>query len=162
MKTIIIYVSKYGTTKACAEKIAQGLPGEVKLVNLKEASMINLDEFSTVIIGAPIYMQKVSSDVRRFCEKNMKTLKTKKVGMFSCGISRQSEAKNQVENSMPGEFVKGLFAMEHLGGEVRLEKMNFFLAAAMKHMVKGTETPPMVYKDKIDEFIEKTKAAIGE
>jgi hypothetical protein len=40
--------------------------------------------------------------------------------------------------------------------------MNFFLAAAMKHMVKGTETPPMVYKDKIDEFIEKTKAAIGE
>ena len=72
VKSLIVYFSKYGTTKEYAEWIAQELNGDIYSINnFKENTLNNYD---TIIIGSGLYAGKVkgiensNEEVKEFIE----------------------------------------------------------------------------------------------
>ena len=83
MKTAIVYATKYGCTKKCAEILKTYLHGEVNILSVK-ADKINLSQYDTVFIGGSVYMGKIQKEITHFCKRNLKQLLHKKIGLFAC------------------------------------------------------------------------------
>ena len=55
MKTLVVYDSLYGNTKAVAQAIGEALPGEVTVVHVGEASASGLNAHDLLVVGAPTH-----------------------------------------------------------------------------------------------------------
>lgn len=85
MKTAIVYATKYGCTKKCAEILKTYLHGEVNILSVK-ADKINLSQYDTVFIGGSVYMGKIQKEITHFCKRNLKQLLHKKIAYGNlCG-----------------------------------------------------------------------------
>ena len=58
MRTLIVYGTKYGCTRKCAELLKERLFGEVCLQNAKSYRG-SLKEYDAVFIGGSVYMGKI-------------------------------------------------------------------------------------------------------
>ena len=58
MNTIIIYSSKYGCTKDCANILKNKLSDNVTIVDINNNNKIELSKFDKIIIGSSIYVVK--------------------------------------------------------------------------------------------------------
>ena len=83
MKTAIVYATKYGCTKECAEILKTYLHGEVNILSAK-ADKINLSQYDAVFIGGSVYMGKIQKEITQFCKRNLKQLLHMKIGLFVC------------------------------------------------------------------------------
>ena len=83
MKTAIVYATKYGCTKECAEILKTYLHGEVNILSAK-ADKINLSQYDAVFIGGSVYMGKIQKEITQFCKRNLKQLLHTKIGLFVC------------------------------------------------------------------------------
>jgi menaquinone-dependent protoporphyrinogen IX oxidase len=99
MKGIVLYMSKYGSTKQYGQWIAEELGFE--LADLGKDKKPDLSIFDTVVIGAPIFASKLKSHF--WIERNWPSLSNKKVILFSTsGAKPDNEFKNKVmEWSLP-------------------------------------------------------------
>lgn len=66
MKTLVVYDSVYGNTKAIAEAIAGAVPGEVKLVTASGAGASSLQAGDLLIVGAPTQGGRPTEGVQGF------------------------------------------------------------------------------------------------
>ena len=73
MKTAIVYATKYGCTKECAQILKTYLHGEVNILSAK-ADKINLSQYDAVFIGGSVYMGKIQKEITQFCKRNLKQL----------------------------------------------------------------------------------------
>lgn len=153
MKTLIVFSTKYGTTKKCAELVKNGLKHEVNLVNLKNDNSINLKEYDTVVIGGSVYVGKIQKEIVKFVDDNKKDLQTKKIGLFVCCKFDGKKPLEQIQNSLPEWIVKKAFAKEYLGHELRLENMSFFDKLITKSVVKVKESYSDLKTENIDRLI---------
>lgn len=136
MKTLIVYDTRYGTTKECVEKLLKKLQGEVTVINLSEKRLTDLTDYSTVIIGGPLYMGKLIRSVGSFCSSNIGILMSKKIGLFFCGIGELEEVEKYFIKSLPQELIRKAVAIRHFGGQAKMEHMSFFARFAMKEMIR--------------------------
>lgn len=83
MKTIIIYRSKYGSTKAYATWIAEAVGGD--LCKAKSVSVKKLKEYDTIIYGGGLYAEKIKGI--NFIIKSYEELKNKNIIVFTTGIT---------------------------------------------------------------------------
>jgi len=86
MKAIVVYASKYGSTKGIAEFIAEklrqhGVQAEAKSVDAAP----NLEEYDAIVIGSAVYMEHWMADAVEFVRKNRDILATRPVWLFSSG-----------------------------------------------------------------------------
>jgi len=84
-KILIAYGTRYGATTSTTEEIAKVLRDkgfEVKVVNLKEEKVQNINEFDLVIIGSGMKMEMWTSKAKTFLKKFSSELKKKKVAIF--------------------------------------------------------------------------------
>lgn len=124
MKTIIIYVSKYGYTEDCVKSLADQIMGEVILFNIYNEKIPNIDEFDNVIIGGSIYMGQIQKKLKFYCTQNINCLANKRLSLFlCCGLPESFE--QTLKNSFPDELLKKAIAKECFGGELRTDRMNF-------------------------------------
>jgi len=88
-RTLIVYQSKYGSTKAIAQKLALILGPAVAIA----PSDFNekYKDFNTVVIGSPIYGELILNEIREFIQNNLDWLKTKKIALFTVSLSPSSE-----------------------------------------------------------------------
>lgn len=150
MKILIVYDTKYGTTKECVEKLQNKLQ-EVTVINLREKKLADLDDFSTVVIGGPLYMGKLIRSVENFSSDNLEKLLNKKIGLFFCGIGELEEVEKYFIKSMPQELIRKAAVIKHFGGQAKMEHMNFLTRFAMKEMLrKGYRS--RIEEENIDEF----------
>ncbi len=86
MLVLIFYDSKYGNTRSCAEKVAEGLRGEgvdVDLGYVKEVSAQHAVDYDAIVLGAPNHMGRPSQTMKKFVNQlAMIGLKDKKVAVF--------------------------------------------------------------------------------
>ncbi|WKY47909.1 flavodoxin domain-containing protein [Eubacteriaceae bacterium ES3] len=78
MKASVLYYSKTGHTKQMAEAIAKGME-EVEGITAKAFSIDAIDEAwvqesKCVVLGSPIYMSNVCTDIKAFLEKSTRPL----------------------------------------------------------------------------------------
>lgn len=114
MSTIIIYVSKSGATKRCAETLAKNISGSVLCDIQKDTPQI--DDFDTVIIGSGIRMGKIYKPMDRFIKKNLSLLISKSTAIFLCNYYSETFLK-AIENNIPKELSESVICIESLGGK---------------------------------------------
>jgi flavodoxin I len=92
MKTIVIFDSIYGNTKAIAEAIGQGITGDVKVLNIKDADISDLKNLGLLIVGSPTHGGKPSKVTKAFLENIPKNaLKNIHIAAFDTGISSEGK-----------------------------------------------------------------------
>ncbi len=98
MKTIILYESKMGYTKKCAEYLHQKMENS-DLFDIEKAGFV-LKDYEQIVIGAPIYIGKVEDYTRDFINRNKLTLLDRKLKLFFTGMNKE-EYHIAVQDSLP-------------------------------------------------------------
>ncbi|SHI44483.1 flavodoxin domain-containing protein [Lutispora thermophila] len=84
---IVIYRSKYGSTKKYAEWLAEELSAD--LIETKKASIELIEKYDVVILGGGIYATGIAGI--SFLKKHYEKLKNKKLIVFAVGASPYDE-----------------------------------------------------------------------
>lgn len=121
MSTIILFTSKYGTTKECAEY----LHARISNSHMNELEQFNgsLDTYDRVIIGSPIYNGKFPKTVIDFLAQQEETLRKKKYTIFYCGMSDKF-FDQAVAKSVP-QSLRNEASVISVGGAYKLESIGF-------------------------------------
>jgi menaquinone-dependent protoporphyrinogen oxidase len=109
MRAIVVYASKYGSTKGIAEFIAgklqeRGIPTDVQEVG----AVKNAADYDAFVIGSAVYMFHWLKEARQFVSKNRALLNGRPVWLFSSGPvgaqSKDAKGRDLVEVSGPKEL----------------------------------------------------------
>ncbi len=157
MKTAIIFNSKHGTAEKVANLIAERVGKEHSdVINLKNQTIIDLSNYNTVILGGSVYVGTIQKSIFKFCEANQEELLNKKIALFICGMEPDLEKQElEIKNSFPAFAYERAIVKKFMGGEILLEKMNFFEKMAIKKVAKISQSESNINYKAIDEFIEK-------
>lgn len=134
MKIAIVYATKYGCTKKCAEILKSYLYGEVSIHSAK-ADKINLSQYDAVFIGGSVYMGKIQKEITHFCKRNLKQLLHKKIGLFACCYTPK-DTEGFFETLYPIELINHAFYVTSVGGIMDYEKMNFLYRKLFQSLKK--------------------------
>ncbi|MCA9381964.1 hypothetical protein KC660_00985 [Candidatus Dojkabacteria bacterium] len=142
MKKLILYKTKWGTTKQYCEWIKEDV-ADAEIANVDEFDVNKLSEFDLIVLGSLTYMGKIQGV--KFLENNWNTLKTKKVYLFSIGmIPTEDPASIESYNAIPEEIRNGLAGYEKFPGKVDVNKLNFFEKLIVKMKKSDNNTKPQL------------------
>lgn len=153
MRTLIVFSSKYGATQKCAESIKNGLKHDVSLVNLRNQTCSNIDDYDVILIGSAIYAGKIPKEISTFLNENKKELLTKKIGLFLCCKEEGLKAQNYLKDNFPDWVYERAFIKEHLGHGINFKKMNFIEKVIIKSLIKIKESYLDLKHDNIERVI---------
>lgn len=151
MSMIILYASKTGTTMECARKLSEMTQND-GLINLRDDPSVDISSYSTVIIGTPIYMERVLNEVETFCNNNIEELLTKRVGIFTCGIGSEQEIYRALNKSLSSKLISNCIAKAYFGGEIKYERLNFILRFIVREKLRNLKKLPGIKEKRIMEF----------
>ena len=145
VKVLVMYFSKYGSTKKYAEWIASELNGDVH--NIKNIKQDILGNYDTIILGSGLYAGKIEGI--NIIINNYETIKDKKLIIFTCGLADYSKTENinninkRLEKIMPVNIRENI-KIYYLRGGMNYKKLNLKHKAMMgflKKMIqkKGSE-----------------------
>lgn len=158
MKTLIVYATKHGFSKECVMKLSKKLDGDFDIINLKENNVTTIEKYDSVIIGGSIYAGQIIKEVKEFCEKNLKELSDKRIGLFVCGMSDNDKMNLLLEQSFPEKLRNNALAKGEFGGRFVFKSMNFFERFIVKHICKTNEDILNLKEDNINKFASKMNA----
>jgi flavodoxin len=69
MKTLVIYDSLYGHTRAVAQAVGEAIPGEVEVLKVADATASELGTYDLLIVGAPTHGARPSEDMQTFLDR---------------------------------------------------------------------------------------------
>ncbi len=154
MKTVIIYISKHGTTEKVARIIADKLnSGKTELVNLSKENLMDIETFDRIIIGGSIHMASVHKKTKKFCELNNSILLKKTLGLFLCCMETGEKSMEQFENAFSENLRKHATSTALLGYEYNLDKMNFFEKILVKKISGSKESISEIDYKGIENFV---------
>lgn len=136
MKTLIIYASKKGATKKCAERIKQGVRGQVKLIECKEALNEPIDSYDNIIIGGAVYAGTLDKNLKSFCNHNKECLMAKRTFLF-LGCMNDKQINDYIKDNIPEEVANHLEDVTCCGGAFYFSKMNFFEKVIIKKIANA-------------------------
>jgi menaquinone-dependent protoporphyrinogen IX oxidase/uncharacterized protein YhbP (UPF0306 family) len=131
IKTLVIYSSKYGSTREVA-RIISLITGPAIYCTVDEFKQEYID-FDFIVIGTPIYKEKIDKSIKNFAEKNREWLKNKPIALFcTCldkngGLDRLTELQNFIGvKAQSMKAVGGKLIIDDLDQE-DLEQIKIFL-----------------------------------
>jgi menaquinone-dependent protoporphyrinogen IX oxidase len=148
MKTIVIYKSRYGSTKQYAEWIAEELVCEAR-----EARTVNVDEligYDTIIYGGGLYAEVIAGVT--LITKNFDKLSDKKLIVFTTGITpldvREYYDELVYDKNFKGEIREKVRVFNYLGKMILSELTLPHRTAikALKKLMSGKENPTEMEK----------------
>ena len=83
MHAIVVYKTKYGSTKNYAEWIGEEL--DCKVADAREVTIEELEQYDTIIYGGGLYAEVINGV--SLITKNMDRLKNKKIAVYTTGIT---------------------------------------------------------------------------
>ena len=135
MSTIVIYKSKYGSTKQYAEWIAEALGCEAK--EHKSIKADDLMNYDTIIYGGGLYAEIIAGV--SLITKNFEKLKGKKLIVYTTGITpldvREYYDHEVVEKNFTPEMLEHIKIFNFLGKMV-LSELTVSHRAALKTLKK--------------------------
>lgn len=137
MKTLVVYASKNGYSRECAQQIANNLgDGSIAVDCKKEVKKIGLADYEAVILGGGIQVGKTPGYLRRFGEKNTSALMGKKIGLFLCCTETDPAGHQKYfENNFPVELVKQAQVKGWFGGRIIFTEHNVVTRAILKKIL---------------------------
>ena len=148
MKAIVIYKSKYGSTKQYAEWIAERLGCDAKdTKNVKVDELMNYDK---IIYGGGLYAEIIAGV--SLITKNIDKLNDKKIAVFSTGITpldcRDYYDKMVMEKNFKGDMASKVRVFNFLGKMVMSELSVVHRTAlkTLKKIMSSKENPSEMEK----------------
>jgi len=83
MNTIVIYKTKYGSTKTYAQWIGEEL--SCKVADVKDVSLEELENYDAIVYGGGLYAEVINGI--HFITKKIDKLKDKKIAVYTTGIT---------------------------------------------------------------------------
>jgi len=130
-RVLVAYATRYGSTQEIAEAIAATLRENGLEVDLEPAKEVKvLDEYTAVVLGAPIYMFHWHKEAKSFLSRHREALKKLPVAIFALGPFHDEEGEwKEVRAELDKELEKFLWltpiAIEIFGGKYDEEKLRF-------------------------------------
>lgn len=145
-KALIIYETKYGSTKEIAEKLALilGPAAVIKPSGFSEKYM----DFDYIVIGSPLYEDKILPEVDKFIKEHSKWLKTKKIALFTVGLSRSSPYDYWSE--IIEQLADSVLWVESFGGIMNPAVLDHHDEAAIKQFSEYTAIQPVCSDERND------------
>lgn len=135
MNAIVIYKTKYGSTKNYAEWIAEDLGCEIAEVSKVKAS--ELQQYDTIIYGGGLYAEVINGV--SLITKNFDMLSGKKLVIFSTGLTppecRDYYDKLVVEKNFKPHMLKKI-KIFNFPGKMILDELSIPHRAALKTLKK--------------------------
>lgn len=136
MKGIIIYKSKYGSTKQFAEWMQEDTGFDLYTISKCPK---NLNDFDVIIVGSSIHAGSIS--VKDYLITNWPFIKDKKVVMIlTSGASNKRVIDNVVKYSFPPEIMNAIKVFP-VGGRYVFDKMSFIDRSLIKIVAFFTKHP---------------------
>jgi len=151
MKTLIVYTTKHGSVAAVAQMIQDKIP-ETTVVNCMTDIVPPLDCYSTIILGASIYMGKIQPEMKHFIETHLDVLMKKKIGIFLCS---GREEPNIFPDNFPARLLEHASITSVVGYAYYTEKLSFIEKLAVKAIAGIKATEEKFNLKKIDDFAAK-------
>lgn len=118
MRTLIVYASKSGTAKECADLLAQKLED----CEIYEASSAPApDGWDTVVLGSGVRMGKAYKPILKYMARHMETLTAKRIAIYLCNGDLNTFTAS-VEKSIPKSLQEHAFSTVCLGGRPPFSK----------------------------------------
>ena len=134
--TVVIYKTKYGSTKQYAQWLAQDLDAD--LFENSDFSPTKFEDYDNIIYGGSLYAVGILGI--SLIKKNFDKIKNKNVVVFSVGASPAHEtAMNDVRNRNFTEEMKQKVKYFHLRGAFDFNKLNWTHKLMMWMMKKMIE-----------------------
>ncbi len=135
MKAIVVYKTKYGSTKAYAELIAQSLNCEV--ADAKTVNAEKLMQYDTIVYGGGLYAEVINGV--SLITKNMDKLGNKRIFVYTTGITpldcRDYYDKMVIEKNFKPEIRDKIKVYNFLGKMVT-EELSLVHRTALKTLKK--------------------------
>ena len=101
MKTVVVYASRYGSTKEVAEFIAEHLrQGRVSAEARSVETVSNPEDYDALVVGSAVYMQHWMDSAVKFVHEHDAALSERQVWLFSSGpleLPPELVAKNDLD-----------------------------------------------------------------
>lgn len=148
MNTVVIYKSKYGSTKTYAEWIAEALNCEC--LNEKGLEATDLLKYDTIIYGGGLYAEVIAG--LTLITKNFDLLKDKRLVVFSTGITplnyREYYDKMVIEKNFK-DYMLDKIKVYNFMGKMIIEELSLphkTALIALKKIMSGKENPTEMEK----------------
>ena len=148
MRAVVVYRSKYGSTKAYAEWISEELSCDI--FEYKEVKIDDLLKYDTIIYGGGLYAEVINGVY--LLTKNMDKLKGKKIAVYSTGITpleyREYYDKLVIEKNFTPEMLEQIKVFNFMGKMI-LEELSLphrTAIKALKVLMKNKENPSEMEK----------------
>ena len=155
MATLIVYMTTHGCTEKATRMLMNSLNDDINIVNLDGFPDPNLDLYERVVIGGSIHMGEIQKGLKKYCERNLDALLTKKLGLFLCCMFDGEVAKKQFEEAYPLELRNHASATGMFGGELTMDKMNALEKMIVKKVAGADHDISKLNQLAIREFAQK-------
>lgn len=131
IKVLVSYASRYGSTQEVAEAIAATLRENELLLDLKPIREVKtLEEYTGIILGAPIYMLHWHKEALGFLSRHREALTKRPVAVFALGpLGEEEKEWEEIRTQFDKELAKFPWltpiATEIFGGKFDPEKLRF-------------------------------------
>ncbi len=160
MKILIAYATKSGTTRICAEKLAQLLPQhQVTVADLSGADGLRPSDFDFTVVGGPIRMGKLHKAAKKFIESN--TFVPSKYALFICNGMNESTAEYFKKN-FSSDLLQSALVYTSFGGELKPDNQSGFDRFLLKMFIESNRenedfVMPTIYTEEIGRLADKIK-----
>lgn len=130
MKTVVIYTSKYGSTKKYAKWLSESL--ECPAMRLQDVSREKLSEYDTIIYGGGLYASQING-FKKFLSL-LGSTENKKLMLYTVGMTSPDNTefyKDVVKQNISTELISKIEVF-FLQGDVLFSKMSAFDKFIMK------------------------------
>ena len=136
-RTVVVYESKYGSTKKYAKWLSEELSCD--LIEKKNTTIDKLLGYDTIIYGGGLYAGGVSGI--KLITKNFDKISNKNLILFTCGLANTSDKENIAHikdslNKVLSTEMQDKIKVFHLRGGIDYKKLNFIHKIMMKMMYK--------------------------
>lgn len=154
MKTLIVYASKTGTAKQCAEALANRIP-DARLCDLS-VEKPDPTGYDVVVLGGSVRMGMIHNDMRQYAQGCKDMLKDKTLGIFiTCGYDELAD--KIITNNLPEELVSAAKVKMSFGGEMDITKQKgfdrFVCKMSIKELKKNGMEMPRLYPKRYSKFV---------
>lgn len=153
MSAIVVYKSKYGSTKTYAEWIAEELGCEA--VDAKNIKADDLVQYDTIVYGGGLYAEVINGVI--LITKNFDKLSGKKIAVYTTGITpldcRDYYDKMVIEKNFKDKNMLSKIKVFNFLGKMKLDELSLVHRTALKTLKKimsSKENPTEMEKLLVD------------
>ena len=130
MKAIVVYASKYGSTRGIAEFIAEKLRQHGAQADVRPVDAVhNPGDYDVLVVGSAVYMGRWLKEAAEFVRRNRAVLTNRPVWLFSSGPLGSDVSANdpKLEPKEIAEFREAINPKDHriFSGALDPSKLGF-------------------------------------